>query len=380
MRVRLLAGAGAVVVAAGAAMMVAGGGSSDDGLVRAKVSAQAGGVPLVVPASSRESEPVEALDADPGGSDESGEDASAGLQLHPPDEVSDWESATFTAEWSGPDGTPVHGVVDLQQVDGDEWTQVDEVQMDDDGGSVEVDVSETGIYRLGYGGSDDMEETVSDAVTVVVDDELLPSRITATATPGDDGTAEITATWTTEAGVAIVGELQLQERRDGEWDDVTTVTTDADSTATVDVEADRGARFRFVYDGGSRFEAVRSDAAVVADEEVRTIPVSTCSTSTEIDNLPNGEACHFTPVSSGTFVVAHDYLGNAWWNAMPMGTVVELEGEHAGLYEVVEREFAPGRGSALGPASNWTCGAECDVILQTCQGSNTGFTWLRELD
>jgi hypothetical protein len=193
-------------------------------------------------------------------------------------------------------------------------------------------------------------------------------------------TAEITATWTTKGGVAIIGELELQQLVDGDWEGVSTLTTAADSTAEAEVDASVGDRFRFVYEGGSRFDAVESDDAVVIGEDVRTIPVTTCQNGTDIDNLPYGAACHYEPVSVDTFVVAHDYLGNAWWNAMPMGTIVELEGRKAGVYEVVDRTIAPGRGSALGAASNWACGDACDVILQTCQGSNTGFTWLRKID
>jgi hypothetical protein len=131
------------------------------------------------------------------------------------------------------------------------------------------------------------------------------------------------------------------------------------------------------YAGGSRFVAAVSDEIVVVGDDVRTVPVSSCSTDGEIDRLDRGAGCHYTPVTAGTFVVAHDYLDNAWWNAMPMNSYVELSGELAGVYEVVDRVIAPGRGSALGSASNWACGDDCDVILQTCQGKNTGFTWLR---
>lgn len=358
--------------------MVSGGGSDDEpGVVQAKVTARAD-VPVIAPLAPRtDGNDVEALEAEP----EEADDGAGGLWLSPPDGANGWDAAVFTAEWTDDEGRPIHGVVDLQRVDDAEWSSVAEVELDGDGGQVEVDVAESGIYRLGYGGSDTLDATVSNEVTVIVGDELLPSRVTATASPADSDMVEVTATWTTEGGVAIVGDLELQRDSDDGWETVTTVTTDAESTAVTEVEADFGDRFRFVYDGGDRFAAVESDeASVDAGDDVRTIPVTDCSTGREIDNLPYGAACHYTPVSSGTFVVAHDYLGNAWWNAMPMGTMVELEGQQGGLYEVVDRVIAEGRGQALGSASNWTCGDECDVILQTCQGANTGFTWLRRVD
>lgn len=371
MRSRLLAGGGAVVVAAAVAMALIagsnGGSSHDDPPAPPKVSG--GAEPVVVPASPREPEAVNALAAEP---KDGGE-----LSLIIPEEINGWDEVPFSASWTM-SGSNVQGVVDVQRVAGEKWKTVDEIELGADGGSTEVEVRNSGIYRLAYGGSAEVDAVVSNEVTVVVDD-LLPSRITATATPVDDDTAEVTATWTTEAGVAITGDLRLQEHRDGKWKTVETVTTSRDSTATVEVEAETGAKFRFAYPGGSRFAAVKSDAALVLDEDVSAISVTTCTTSTDIDNLAYGAACHYTPVESGTFVVAHDYLGNAWWNAMPMGTVVELQGEQGGVYEVVDRIIAPGRGSALGPASNWTCGDECDVILQTCQGANTGFTWLRQV-
>lgn len=375
MRSRLLAGGGAVVLAAAVALtLMAGtnGGSSDDDPAAAKVVQETTTKPLVVPPSPREPELVKVLAAEP--EPEDGSD----LVLTVPEEINGWDDVPFTAAWTAPGGGNVQGVVDVQRVKSEKWKTVDEIEIGADGGSTNLDVRNSGIYRLAYGGSDDVEAVVSDDVTVVVDD-LMPSRITATATAMDDDSAEVTAAWTTEAGVAITGDLKLQAQRDGKWKTVETMTTDADSTATVEVEAEIGTKFRFVYPGGSRFDAVKSDAAVVLGEDISTIGVSTCTTSTDIDNLAYGTACHYTPVESGTFVVAHDYLGNAWWNAMPMGTVLQLEGDQAGLYEVVDRVIAPGRGSALGPASDWTCGAGCDVILQTCQGANTGFTWLRRV-
>ncbi|NDL57695.1 hypothetical protein F7O44_11480 [Phytoactinopolyspora sp. XMNu-373] len=370
---RLLASAGVIVIAGAVAFTLIGGasdGSSEDTTATAKVI-RAASKPIVLPPSPSDSDPVQALHAEPEGGDE--------LILTVPENVNGWDEVTFTAEWNSSDAGPVHAVVDLQEVDGDTWENVAEIELGDEGGSVELDVSETGIYRLAYGGSDEMEATVSNDVTVVTTD-LLPSRVTATASPTDDGMAEVIATWTTEAGVAIVGELELQAKVGDTWETVTEVTTDADSTAEIEVDAAIGDEFRFVYPGGDRFDEVKSDTGVVLSDDVRNIEVRVCNNSTDIDNLPYGVACHYAPVTVDTFVAAHDYLGNAWWNAMPMGTLVELEGEQAGIYEVVDRVIAPGRGAALGSASNWACGDACDVILQTCQGANTGFTWLRQID
>ncbi|NEE00311.1 hypothetical protein [Phytoactinopolyspora halotolerans] len=373
---RLLAGTGAAALAAGSAFFLLGGadGSSDENVsARGKVVATGVSLPLTVPPSPAESENVEALQAEAQPPSDELE-----LVLSAPEKASDWDAVPFEASWHVAEGGPVNGPVDLQRVEGESWESVTELNLADGEGTADVKVDETGIYRLAYGGSEAVDQAASNDVTVVSGD-LLQSRITATASPIDDETAEVIATWTTPAGVAIMGDLELQRRTDDMWETVETVTTGSDSTAEVEVEAEVGTKFRFVYSGGNRFDEVKSDVAIVLGEDVETIPVSTCSTGVEIDNLAYGAACHYTPVGVGTFVVAHDYLGNAWWNAMPMGTMVELEGEQAGLYEVVNREIAPGRGSALGPASNWTCGDECDVILQTCQGSNTGFTWLRKV-
>ncbi|WP_129665443.1 hypothetical protein [Phytoactinopolyspora endophytica] len=374
---RLLAGTGAAVLASGSAFFLLGGasGSSDDsGPARAKVVSAGVSKPLTAPPSPAESETVEALHAE---AEEPSDELE--LVLSAPEEADDWDEVPFEASWSAAEGGEVSGPVDLQRVEGESWESVTELDLVDGVGSADVRVNETGIYRLAYGGSDAVDAAASNDVTVVSGDPL-ESRITATASPVDDDTAEVIATWTTQDGVAIMGDLDLQQQIDDEWETVQTVTTGSDSKAEVEVEAEVGTSFRFVYSGGSRFDEVESDAAVVIGDDVESIPVSACSTNTEIDNLPYGAACHYTPVGAGTFVVAHDYLGNAWWNAMPMGTMVELEGEQAGVYEVVDREIAPGRGSALGSASNWTCGDECDVILQTCQGANTGFTWLRRVD
>jgi hypothetical protein len=372
---RLLAGIGAAALAAAAGFALLGGASnaSEEGSLQAKVTAASLPKSLVAEPSPVEREPAESVHA------EAQEPAADGLVLSAPDEASGWDDVPFTASWTSGDGASIVGAVDLQHLDGESWVTVTEMPIGASGGETELEVNRTGIYRVAYGGSDDVEAMASNDVAVVTDG-LMESRITATAAPTGDDTAEITATWTTKGGVAIIGELELQQLVDGDWEGVSTLTTAADSTAEAEVDASVGDRFRFVYEGGSRFDAVESDDAVVIGEDVRTIPVTTCQNGTDIDNLPYGAACHYEPVSVDTFVVAHDYLGNAWWNAMPMGTIVELEGRKAGVYEVVDRTIAPGRGSALGAASNWACGDACDVILQTCQGSNTGFTWLRKID
>jgi hypothetical protein len=374
MGTRLLASSGVIVIAGAVALTLisgASGRSQDDTIVTAKVMHSGAPKPVVLPPASHDSEPVESLHAEPQEGDE--------LVLTVPDDVNGWDDVTFTAEWNASDHGPVQGVVDLQQVDGDMWESVAEIELGADGGSTDLEVTETSIYRLAYGGSDEMEATVSNDVTVVAS-ELLPSRVTATASPTEDGMAEVIATWTTEDGVAVIGDLELQMKVGDAWEPVTEVTTDTDSTAEIEVEAEIGDEFRFVYPGGDRFAEVESDTGIVLSDDVRNIEVRVCNNGTDIDNLPYGVACHYAPVTVDTFVAAHDYLGNAWWNAMPMGTLVELEGGQAGIYEVVDRVIAPGRGAALGSASNWACGDACDVILQTCQGANTGFTWLRKID
>lgn len=373
---RLLAGGGAVVVGAAVAFALISGASGEpagDGTTGAKI--ESGGVakPVVAPPSPREPEPVEALAAEPD------DVADEGLVLSVPDDVSGWDEVTFTAAWTNAEGAGVQGPVDLQRVEGATWKTVADVEIGADGGSTDLKVGTSGIYRVAYGGSDEVGAVASNDVAVIVDG-LLPSRVTATAAPAGDGTAEVTATWTTEGGVAIEGDLDLQVRRDGEWETVETVTTGADSKAETEIEADTGTKLRFVYDGGSRFDPVQSDTTTVVDEDVRTIEVRTCNNNGDLDALPYATACHWAPVTVDTFVTAHDYLGNAWWNSVPVGTLIELEGKQAGLYEVVDRVMAEGRGAALGAASNWTCGDACDVILQTCQGANTGFTWLRQVD
>ncbi|TDD69429.1 hypothetical protein E1262_12315 [Jiangella aurantiaca] len=301
------------------------------------------------------------------------------LVLTAPTEARPGSTVTFGASWITPSGEAVSGEVDLQRIEGNSWATVTTVPVENGTGEVEVQVQTSGIYRLAYGGGPEVEAVASHEVVITAGSPLV-SRVTATAEKSDDGVS-VTAAWTTEGGVPIVGEIGLEQAADGEeWAPVSAITTTAEGTATAQATAEHTTRFRFSYAGGSRFSAVVSEEAIALGDDVRTIPVETCDDDVDIDNLGNGVGCHYTPVESGTFVVAHDYLGNSWWNSIPHGTFVQLEGEFTGLYEVVDRVIAQGRGSALGSASNWTCGDECDIVLQTCQGSNTGFTWLRKVE
>ncbi|WP_116946962.1 hypothetical protein [Jiangella endophytica] len=301
------------------------------------------------------------------------------LVLTAPAEARPGASVTFGASWITPTGEDISGEVDLQRIEGNSWATVTTVPVENGAGDVDVQVQSSGIYRLAYGGGPEVEAVASPEVVITAGSPLV-SRITATAEKSDDGVG-VTAAWTTEGGVPILGEIGLEQQSDGaEWAPVSAVTTTAEGTAIAEATAEHTTRFRFSYAGGSRFGAVVSEEALALGDDVRTIPVETCEDSVDIDNLGNGIGCHYTPVESGTFVVAHDYLGNSWWNSIPEGTFVQLEGEFTGLYEVVDRVIAQGRGSALGSASNWTCGEDCDIILQTCQGSNTGFTWLRQVE
>lgn len=302
-----------------------------------------------------------------------------GLVLSAPRQARQGATVTFGANWTTDDGRGVSGDVELQRVEGTKWSTVATITTDAGVGSTDAEVPTSGIYRLAYGGAGDLPAEVSADITITAG-ALMPSKVTATAAEADEGVVAVTSTWTTDAGVPIVGELALQEAQDGEWTTVSTVTTGEDGTAAAELTVSETTQFRVSYAGGSRFAAVSGAEELLTGDDVRAIPVSACSTDHEIDGLARGEGCHFTPVRSGTFVVGHDYLDNAWWNALPEGDMVELTGELTGIYEVVDRVIAPGRGAALGSASNWTCGDDCDVILQTCQGSNTGFTWLRRVE
>lgn len=332
----------------------------------------------VVPAAA---EAVRVLDADP----RPDPAHRTWLDLSLPETTSPGVPVTGEITWTTPAGEPITGQVDLQRVDGAEWVTVDTVAVDAGSGTVDLDVDGTAIYRAAYGGTADLDATSSIDVTVRAG-ALLPSTVGVSAAPAEGDGFEVTASWATTDSVAIRGTLEVQQEVDGAWSTVGEITTGDTGAGSVvvpadDTDTDTGdaASFRLAYPGGHRFAEITSEPAVAIGDDVRAIPVSACSTDREIDVLARGAGCHFTPVQSGTFVVGHDYLDNAWWNAMPMGTVVELEGEQAGVYEVVERVMAPGRGAALGPASDWTCGDDCDVILQTCQGSDTGFTWLRRV-
>lgn len=327
----------------------------------------------VIPAAA---EAVMVLDAEPA---ETG--PRTWLDLDLPEAAEPSTTITGDITWTTPSGTPITGQVAVQRVDGAEWATVAEVPVDNGSGTVDLDVEGTAIYRVVYAGSADVGAAQSDEMTVRAGD-LLSSTLAVAATPVDDTGYEITASWATDDSIAVRGTVAVEQEVDGEWapvGEVDTGETGSGSTIIAAEELDVAATFRLVYPGGSRFAAITSEPATAYGDDIRTIPVSTCSTDHEIDVLPRGAGCHFTPVTSGTFVVGHDYLDNSWWNAVPMGTAIELEGANAGIYEVVDRVIAPGRGAALGSASNWTCGDACDVILQTCQGSDTGFTWLRRV-
>lgn len=290
-------------------------------------------------------------------------------------------SVEFEVRWSSPSGEPVSGALDLQRIEGSTWTTVGTLTTEAGTGSTTLTVPESGIYRLGYGGSDTIPAVVSQEITVTAGPPI-PSNLTVTVTPDPNvnaATHTLTAAWTMQGGVAITGPLVVEAAQGEEWAPVTTVTTGDDGIATVGVEAAASTRYRVSYAGGSRFSAAVSGEAVALGDDARTIPVSSCSDDGDIDVLDRGAGCHYTPVTVGTFVVAHDYLDNQWWNTVPVNSYIRLSGEFAGAYQVIDRVMAPARGADLGPAENWTCGDECDVILQTCQGQKTGFTWLRRV-
>jgi hypothetical protein len=337
------------------------------GLVAARETPGAPAVP--VPA-----QPAAAIAADPSAA---GRPAAGEMTLAAPEVVQPGDAARFEAVWRTADGVAVDGELSLQTIEGNAWTTVSAVRTRDGSGQAELPVAASGVYRIAYGGNAEYPADAS-AEVVVLAAEPLGSRLTVTAAPAEDGTVTVSGAWTTVGGVPIIGDLEVQLRQGGQWVTMATVTTGPDGTAVADVGEATGS-YRIAYPGGARFAPAASDETLVLSDDVRTIPVSTCSTDHEIDVLSRGEGCHFTPVEVATFVVGHDYLGNAWWNAMPIGSVVELTGHQSGVFEVVDRVIAPGRGSALGSASNWTCDDRCDVILQTCQGKNTGFTWLRRV-
>ncbi|TDE01822.1 Ig-like domain-containing protein [Jiangella asiatica] len=288
----------------------------------------------------------------------------------------------FTATWVDAEGYGLDGVVELQRAEGATWVPVAELTTEVGRASTSVTVAASAVYRLAFRGSDELDPQVSAEVAVIAETRL-ESAVTVTATPqsvpaGD--AVDVAVTWRNADDVPIIGDLQVQELRDGSWVTVTTVTTGSDGVAATAVTPPATREYRAVYPGGTRYLPVTSDPVTVTAIAAATIPVSRCATQADVDALLPGVGCHYTSVSAGVFVVGHDYHGNAWWNELPMGAYVELTGEQAGLYEVVDRVIAPGRAGELGPASQWTCGERCDVILQTCVGDNTGFTWLRRLD
>lgn len=73
-------------------------------------------------------------------------------------------------------------------------------------------------------------------------------------------------------------------------------------------------------------------------------------------------------------IAGHDYMGYAWLNSVPTGTIVEVQGGPAsGTYRVYDH-MSLGRQGGDMPRFN---GA--DLVLQSCQGSGTGFSLLEEL-
>lgn len=360
----------ALVMVAGLAYAVTSVFSGDDENAPRSAGSGATDQPIVVPAAATGTQPVGHVKADP-------KVETFSLVLDAPREVEADAEATFEVGWYGDNDEPVTGELDLQRIEGRDWTTVSAVEVEAGVGAVSAVVPSSGLYRVAYGGNSSHSAVESSTVAVLTG-EKLESRLTATIESSDGGSAIAAAGWTTESTLPIVGELELQVENEDEWETVDTVVTDKKGIAELEVESET-ARYRFVYPGGSRFAEQASDPAVLIGDDVRTVPVSDCSSAAEIDALARGAACHYTPVTVGNFVVGHDYLGNAWWNTVDMGTHIELEGSKGGVYEVVDRVMAPGRGQALGSASNWTCGDECDVILQTCRGDNTGFTWLRRV-
>lgn len=69
----------------------------------------------------------------------------------------------------------------------------------------------------------------------------------------------------------------------------------------------------------------------------------------------------------------HDYMGFAYLNSVPVGTVVTVTGPGAGTYEVYDHMWINRQGGdmpAFGGAS---------LVLQSCSGSGTGFSLLRKV-
>lgn len=283
----------------------------------------------------------------------------------------------FTATWVDADGYGVDGVVLLQRAEGAGWVTIAELTTSTGRASTSVTVAASAIYRLARPGGDE----VSAEVAVIAETRLASALTLSASVPRvvAGGAAELTIGWHNADGVPIVGDVRLEALTGGSWAPVATLTTSAEGTAAAAVTPSAATSYRAVYPGGTRYLPVTSTDVTVTAIRAAAIPVRSCATQAEVDALPHGVGCHYTSVESGVFVVGHDFLGNAWWNELPMASYVRLTGRQAGLYEVVDRVIAPGRAGQLGPAERWACGGRCDVILQTCLGENTGFSWLRRV-
>jgi hypothetical protein len=287
----------------------------------------------------------------------------------------------FTATWIDSAGYGVDGVVLLQRAEGDTWATVAELTTSVGRASTSVTVAASAIYRLAYPGSDALAPQVSDEAAVIAE-VRMESALTLTAAPAQvaaGGASVLTVGWHNTGAVPIIGDIVVEALSDGAWTAVATVTTGSDGAASATVTPAVTTAYRAAYPGGTRYLPVTSADVTVTAVSAATIPVRSCADQAAVDALPHGVGCHYTSVDAGVFVVGHDFLGNAWWNELAMGAYVQLTGEQAGLYEVVDRVIAPGRAAELGPAEQWTCGDRCDVVLQTCIGANTGFTWLRRV-
>ena len=106
-----------------------------------------------------------------------------------------------------------------------------------------------------------------------------------------------------------------------------------------------------------------------------------------LTRLPGYEVCNVDPqpcVDRGltlygqpygvSILAAHNYMGYQWLSRLPVGwTVVVGSGPVAGTYKVTGHQGIDRQGGQLprfGPA---------DLILQTCEGSGTGFTLLKRV-
>ncbi|WP_146605265.1 Ig-like domain-containing protein [Jiangella anatolica] len=344
-------------------------------------SASAPATPVPTPAPPVPT-PVPSVPASsPAGPAEPAGPAPTQLYLTAPGLTDPGATEVFTATWIDGDGYGVDGVVLLQRAEGAGWVTVAELTTSTGRASTGVTVAASAIYRLLYPGSDELAPQVSAEVAVIAATRLESAlTVSAPATPVVAGGAvTLTIGWHNAAGVPIIGDVQLQALAGDSWTVVSTLATSADGTATATVTPSAPTTYRAVYPGGTRYLPVTSADLTVTAVEAATIPVRSCAGQADVDALPHGVGCHYTSVAAGVFVVGHDFLGNAWWNELPLQSYVQLTGEQAGLYEVVDRVIAPGRASELGPAEQWTCGDRCDVILQTCLGENTGFTWLRRV-